>query len=67
MADTEGKRCLCNGLPATIGLARRRPDGRVEPPPATIGKDLSFLPRLSPDAGPYTAADVGAWPARGVA
>ncbi|MER5811087.1 nitronate monooxygenase [Streptomyces sp. NPDC002033] len=60
-ADAEGKRCLCNGLLATIGLAQRRPGGRTEPPLVTIGKDLSFLPRLSPDASPYTAADVVEW------
>ncbi|MEU9105400.1 nitronate monooxygenase [Streptomyces xanthophaeus] len=64
-ADTTGRRCLCNGLLATIGLAQRRPGGRVEPPLVTIGKDLSFLPGLSPDAGPYTAADVVRWLAAG--
>lgn len=64
-ADAEGRQCLCNGLLATIGLAQRRPGGRVEPPIVTIGKDLSFLPRLSPDAGPYTAADVVRWLAAG--
>ncbi|MFJ9337701.1 nitronate monooxygenase [Streptomyces sp. NPDC101733] len=65
-ADAEGKQCLCNGLLATIGLAQRRPGGRVEPPIVTIGKDLSFLPRLSPDASPYTAGDVVRWLAAGV-
>ncbi|MFD8796945.1 hypothetical protein [Streptomyces vinaceus] len=65
-ADTRGRRCLCNGLLATIGLAQRRPGGRAEPPLVTIGKDLSFLPRLSPDASPYTAADVVRWLAAGV-
>ncbi|MEV6954352.1 nitronate monooxygenase [Streptomyces sp. NPDC051183] len=60
-ADTKGRQCLCNGLLATIGLAQRRPGGRVEPPLVTIGKDLSFLPRLAPDARPYTAADVVRW------
>lgn len=60
-ADTKGRQCLCNGLLATIGLAQRRPHGRVEPPLVTIGKDLSFLPALAPDAGPYTAADVVRW------
>ncbi|MET9610075.1 nitronate monooxygenase [Streptomyces sp. NPDC006512] len=60
-ATAEGKQCLCNGLLATIGLAQRRPGGRTEPPLVTIGKDLSFLPRLSPDASPYTAADVVRW------
>ncbi|MFD3697825.1 hypothetical protein ACFWUZ_17000 [Streptomyces sp. NPDC058646] len=64
-ADTRGRQCLCNGLLATIGLAQRRPGGRVEPPLVTIGKDLSFLPVLSPGAGPYTAADVVRWPAAG--
>ncbi|WP_411101813.1 nitronate monooxygenase [Streptomyces sp. cmx-4-9] len=66
-ADTEGRQCLCNGLLATIGLAQRRPGGRVEPPLVTIGKDLSFLPALSPDAGPYTAAEVVRWLATGAA
>ncbi|MFJ7202482.1 nitronate monooxygenase [Streptomyces sp. NPDC098789] len=66
-AAAEGKQCLCNGLLATIGLAQRRPGGRVEPPLVTIGKDLSFLPEVSPDASPYTAADVVAWLAGGLA
>lgn len=64
-ADTKGRQCLCNGLLATIGLAQRRPGGRVEPPLVTIGKDLSFLPRLSPRAEPYAAADVVRWLAAG--
>ncbi|MCY0927654.1 nitronate monooxygenase [Streptomyces sp. H27-H1] len=66
-ADTKGRQCLCNGLLATIGLAQRRPHGRVEPPLVTIGKDLSFLPRLAPNAEPYTAADVVHWLAAGAA
>lgn len=66
-ADTQGRQCLCNGLLATIGLAQRRPGGRVEPPLVTIGKDLSFLPELSPNAEPYTAADVVRWLAPGAA
>lgn len=64
-ADTNGRQCLCNGLLATIGLAQRRPGGRVEPPLVTIGKDLSFLPELAPNAEPYTAADVVHWLAAG--
>ncbi|MFG2878153.1 hypothetical protein ACGFYU_24635 [Streptomyces sp. NPDC048337] len=60
-ADAKGRRCLCNGLLATIGLAQRRPGGRVEPPLVTIAKDLSFLTGLSPDARPYTAAEVVDW------
>ncbi|MEV7519839.1 nitronate monooxygenase [Streptomyces sp. NPDC091371] len=65
-ADAKGRQCLCNGLLATIGLAQRRPGGRVEPPLVTIGKDLSFLPELSPAAEPYAAADVVNWLAAGV-
>ncbi|WP_404956327.1 hypothetical protein [Streptomyces sp. 147326] len=64
-ADAVGRQCLCNGLLATVGLAQRRPGGVVEPPLVTIGKHLSFLPRLSPDASPYTAADVVEWLAAG--
>ncbi|MFD4246154.1 nitronate monooxygenase [Streptomyces sp. NPDC058525] len=64
-ADAQGRLCLCNGLLATIGLAQRRPGGRVEAPLVTIGKDLSFLAGLSPDAAPYTAADVVRWLAAG--
>lgn len=64
-ADAKGRQCLCNGLLATIGLAQRRPGGRVEPPLVTIGKDLSFLPKLSPRARPYTAAEVVEWLAPG--
>ncbi|MEU9251100.1 nitronate monooxygenase [Streptomyces sp. NPDC048270] len=64
-ADARGRQCLCNGLLATIGLAQRRPGGRVEPPLVTIGKDLSFLRALSPAARPYTAADVVRWLAAG--
>lgn len=37
----------------------------MEPPLVTIGKDLSFLRRLSPDGSPYAAADVVEWLAAG--
>ncbi|MHB1930022.1 MAG: nitronate monooxygenase [Acidimicrobiales bacterium] len=57
--DTEGRRCLCNGLIAAIGLAQCRPDGTPEPPLVTIGQDLSFLPRLTgPGRSGYGASDV---------
>ena len=55
-SDTDGRRCLCNGLTAAIGLGQHRPDGYAEPPLLTLGQDLSFLPGLPP--GDYTAADV---------
>ncbi|MFC4536844.1 nitronate monooxygenase [Sphaerisporangium dianthi] len=53
--DTEGRRCLCNGLVAAAGLGQRRSDGYQEPPLLTLGQDLDFLRGLPED---YSAADV---------
>jgi hypothetical protein len=62
MEDTTGRRCLCNGLIAAIGLGQRHRVGAVEPPVATIGQDLSFLPELVGDErSSYKAADVVAY------
>jgi NAD(P)H-dependent flavin oxidoreductase YrpB (nitropropane dioxygenase family) len=62
MEDTVGRRCVCNGLIAAIGLGQRHRDGTAEPPLATIGQDLSFLPELiGPDRDSYSAADVVAY------
>jgi len=40
--DCEGRRCLCNGLLATIGMGQMRRGRRVQPL-VTMGEDLSFL------------------------
>ena len=57
--DTVGRRCLCNGLVATIGLAQRRTGETAEPALVTLGQDLSFLPELVAAAGArFSAADV---------
>jgi hypothetical protein len=54
-----GRRCLCNGLIATIGLAQRRGDGSPEPALVTLGQNLDFLGDLVAHAGTdFTAADV---------
>ncbi|GAA2874746.1 nitronate monooxygenase [Streptosporangium fragile] len=53
--ETLGRRCLCNGLLAAIGLGQHRPDGYREPPLLTLGQDLGFLDGLPDD---YSAADV---------
>ncbi|MFF4772906.1 nitronate monooxygenase [Microtetraspora fusca] len=53
--ETQGRRCLCNGLVAAIGLGQHRPDGYAEPPLLTLGQDLDFLGDL-PER--YGAADV---------
>jgi NAD(P)H-dependent flavin oxidoreductase YrpB (nitropropane dioxygenase family) len=57
--DTAGRRCVCNGLIATIGLAQRRAGGSTEPPIVTLGQDLAFLPHLVAAVGTsFSAADV---------
>ena len=59
-ADTEGRKCLCNGLLANIGLPQVR-DGNPEVPIVTCGDDvantLQQLTSRSP-AETYTAEDV---------
>ncbi|MEN8652584.1 nitronate monooxygenase [Streptomyces sp. 21So2-11] len=66
LAQTEAKQCLCNGLLATIGLGQRRPRSTVELPIVTIGQDLDFLPRISPDGVLYSAASVVRWMSTGL-
>ena len=56
--DTEGRKCLCNGLLATLGLAQERPQG-PELPIVTAGDDLQrAIGVLAVDRGSYTATDV---------
>ena len=60
--NTEGKRCLCNGLLACVGLGQMvRRDGEVvaEPAIVTLGNHLDDVRRLSGNGQiPYWAADV---------
>lgn len=61
LSDTASRKCICNGLTATIGLGQRR-QGVQEPPIVTAGNDLEELGRLlSPGRHAYTAADVVAY------
>lgn len=61
VADTVGRKCLCNGLMATAGLGQRRPDG-TEDPIVTAGDEVIHLARYLPAAGDsYGAADVIQW------
>lgn len=59
LQDAQGRKCICNGLPATVGLGQPRPDGQTELPLVTAGDDLtqlaSFVP---PGRDSYTVADV---------
>ena len=59
VADATGRKCLCNGLFAAIGLGQALPDGNVEPAIVTAGADVAEVARFvrSGQAG-YRAADV---------
>jgi NAD(P)H-dependent flavin oxidoreductase YrpB (nitropropane dioxygenase family) len=39
--ETQGRKCLCNGLMANIGLGQHRKDGYVEDLLVTLGQDLA--------------------------
>lgn len=57
--DTVGRKCICNGLPSTIGLGQIRPDGRIELPLVTAGDSLAHVAEfLEPGADSYSAARV---------
>jgi len=59
--ETDGRRCLCNGLLATIDLPQVR-RGRPEPALVTSGDDLPAVVRaLCADSDSYSAADVIAY------
>ena len=61
LGQTIGRKCLCNGLMATVGLGQQRPGG-VEDPILTAGDDVANLARyLPPDRDSYGAADVIRW------
>jgi len=60
-SETEGRKCLCNSLLATIGHAQRREEGAVEPPLVTSGDDLKQLATFLAGRLRYTAADVLAY------
>lgn len=58
VADTIGRKCLCNGLAATAGLAQVR-DGVAEPAIVTAGNEVADLARLmAPGRLNYSAEDV---------
>jgi len=58
LADTVGRRCLCNGLLANIGHAQRRGGGVEELPLLTSGDDVMVLGEFVGDREHYTASDV---------
>jgi NAD(P)H-dependent flavin oxidoreductase YrpB (nitropropane dioxygenase family) len=47
--DTVGRKCLCNGLTATVGYGQTRRDGYQEPPIVTLGADLDGVAKMLSD------------------
>jgi nitronate monooxygenase len=59
VAETEGRKCVCNGLVSNLGLGQVQKDGAHEPPIFTSGEDLSVvLPFLTESSTSYSAVDV---------
>jgi NAD(P)H-dependent flavin oxidoreductase YrpB (nitropropane dioxygenase family) len=59
IVDTVGRKCVCNGLLSTIGLAQIQREKGFEPALVTAGNDASALERfLSKNEVRYSAADV---------
>jgi NAD(P)H-dependent flavin oxidoreductase YrpB (nitropropane dioxygenase family) len=57
LEDTIGRKCICNGLTAGVGLGQTRRDGYSEAPIVTLGADLDGVAKMLSDmpAG-WTAA-----------
>jgi nitronate monooxygenase len=56
---TCGKKCLCNGLMATVGLPQVQKGGYTEPPLVTAGKYLAEIGKIvGQQKGSYSAEDV---------
>jgi nitronate monooxygenase len=59
LADTQGRKCLCNGLVANVGLHQVRSGTEQELALMTAGDDVAQVARfLKPGCDTYTAADV---------
>jgi hypothetical protein len=56
--EAEGRRCLCNGLLANLGLGQVRDSGYREPPLVTAGDDAVLLAEITAGAPSYTARQV---------
>lgn len=59
LADTQDRKCVCNGLPATVGLGQVRPKSGAELPLVTAGDDVADIAQfLKPGRDSYSAQDV---------
>ncbi|MGI9666056.1 MAG: nitronate monooxygenase [Acidimicrobiia bacterium] len=59
IADTVGRKCLCNSLVSNIGMPQVKRSGEIEPMLITSGDDATRVARFAPeDATEYSASDV---------
>jgi nitronate monooxygenase len=59
LEQTVGRKCVCNGLPATVGLGQAREQSTTELPLVTAGDELANLAQfVPPGRDSYSAADV---------
>ena len=59
LEQTYGRKCICNGLPSTVGIGQFRPETGPEPALVTAGDDVAHLAQfLLPGRDSYSAADV---------
>ena len=59
LSETQGRKCVCNGLVSTIGLGQVQPGDYHEPALVTAGDDAASLARFLPTGrDSYSAADV---------
>ncbi len=56
IADTVGRKCLCNALAATVGLPQVR-DGRPEPALVTAGNEVAAIARFASGREDHYAAE----------
>ncbi len=59
LEETVGRKCVCNGLTATVGLGQIQANGEEELALVTAGEDISLIADfLKPGSDSYTAAEV---------
>ncbi|MEN8041968.1 MAG: nitronate monooxygenase, partial [Actinomycetota bacterium] len=59
IADTIGRKCLCNSLIANVGLPQVKKNGEIEGTLVTSGDDAVHVARMAPEGSThYSAADV---------
>jgi nitronate monooxygenase len=57
--DTVGRKCLCNGLVANVGMSQYQRSGYLEKPLITAGKDLTVIKQFVKEGQySYSAIDV---------